>query len=151
MANEAWQIKSPGKLALVDLGLPLLKLGPKQALVRVGAVALNYRDKLVVASSPDYPIPPEPDLVPCSDAAGVIEEVGEGSVWKRGDRVVVFPNTWRSGSDSRDLNMREIAGAGDQEGMLRRFLVWDDARLVAAPDGLAIEEASTLITAGLTA
>ncbi|KAK0333470.1 hypothetical protein LTR91_025847 [Friedmanniomyces endolithicus] len=37
------------------------------------------------------------------------------------------------------------------DGMLRRWLVWDDDRLFRAPSHLSLEEASTLFVAGVTA
>ena len=151
MANQAWQIKSRGKLELVDLGPSLPQPGPHQALVRIGAVSLNYRDKLVVDHSPDYPVAAEPNLVPCSDGAGIVEEVGEQSVWKKGDRVIVYFSTWLYGDDSRDWIMGEAAGSGSKDGTLRRYLVWDDDRLIRAPSTLSIQEASTISIAGLTA
>ena len=151
MANQAWQIKSPGVLELTDLGPSLPKPGPQQVLVRIGAAALNYRDKLIVDHNPEYPILAKPNLVPCIDGAGTIEQAGEGSIWKKGDRVVIFPHTWLHGNDARSLNLKEIAGAGDLDGTLKRYIVWDDTKLVRAPATLSIEEASTLITAGLTA
>lgn len=151
MANQAWQVTSPGVLELKDLGHGIPDPGPKQALVRIQAVALNYRDILAVASSPDYPLQSKPSLIPCSDVAGTVEIAGPESIWKKGDRVVLHPNTWLTGLDPRSLIMDEIAGAGDSDGFLRSWLVWGDARLWRPPDCLSIEEASTQFTAGNTA
>ncbi|KAK5123865.1 hypothetical protein LTR85_002061 [Meristemomyces frigidus] len=151
MANQAWQITSPGVLELKDLGHDIPMPGPRQALIRIQAVTFNYRDVLVVESSPDYPVKPKAGLVPCSDAAGTVEEAGPDSIWKKGDRVVIHPNTWLTGLDPRNLDMYSIAGGGDCDGTLRRWLVWDDARLWRAPEGLSIEESCTQFTAGNTA
>ena len=38
-----------------------------------------------------YPLQTSAGLVPCSDAAGIVEEVGLESVWKAGDRVILHP------------------------------------------------------------
>ena len=80
-----------------------------------------------------------------------MEEAGAGSTWKKGDRVVIHPNTWVSGLDPRLFKLDQTAGAVDSDGTLRRYLVWDDARLFRAPSHLSMEEASTLYTAGNTA
>lgn len=42
-------------------------------------------------------------------------------------------------------------GGGAADGTLRRYVVWDDDRIVKAPDNLSIEEVATLYTAGVTA
>lgn len=56
-----------------------------------------------------------------------------------------------TGSDARDFNMNGTMGAGTSDGTLREYVVLDDERLLRAPEGLSIEEASTLYTAGATA
>ncbi|EME80211.1 uncharacterized protein MYCFIDRAFT_31107 [Pseudocercospora fijiensis CIRAD86] len=149
MANQAWKITAPGEVTLVDLDTP--KPGPKQALIRLQAASLNYRDILVMNHDPSYPAMAKQDLIPCSDGAGVVEEAGPGSEWKAGDRVIIQPNTWVSGFDPRDFDIFKTMGGGAMDGTLRRYLVWDDDRLIKAPDGLSIEESSTLYTAGATA
>nr|POE65098.1 zinc-type alcohol dehydrogenase-like protein [Quercus suber] len=145
------QVKSANQLELVDLGLPLPQPGPSQALVRVHAASFNYRDKLVVSHSDDYPVKAALGLVPCSDGAGIVEAVGTKSRWKVGDRVILHFTTWLHGNDSRNLDMTKIAGGGSTDGTLQRYVVWDDDRLVPVPAKLSMEEASTFMTAGLTA
>ncbi|KAI6897904.1 hypothetical protein KC318_g6316 [Hortaea werneckii] len=151
MANQAWQVISPGELQLVDLGEPLPKPGDKQILIRLHAAALNYKDRLVVNHDPQYPIATKPMLVPCIDGAGVVEESGPGSAWKKGDRVVLHGTSWISGNDPRDFEVGSCAGAGSVDGTLRRYAVWDDDRVIATPTGLTMEEACTLFCAGVTA
>ena len=81
----------------------------------------------------------------------MVEQTGESSIWKKDDRVVIFFTNWLHGDDSRDLDMRKIAGAADNDGTLRRYLVWDDDKLVRAPSSLSLEKSCTIMTAGLTA
>jgi NADPH:quinone reductase-like Zn-dependent oxidoreductase len=142
MANQAWQINAPSNLQLVDLGPSLPQPGPNQALIRVNAVSLNFRDRLVITHSSDYPVKAKEGLVPCSDAAGTVEQAGENSPWKKGDRVIVFFSTWLHGNDSRDWDMHASAGAATADGTLRRYLAWDDERLVRAPHHLSLVEAA---------
>lgn len=150
MANQAWQITAPGVLTLNDPGT-LPKPGEREVLVRIHAFSLNYRDKLVIEHSPDYPVKTTTNLIPGSDGAGIIEAVGPESSWSKGDRVVLHPNSWLHGSDERDLDMYNIFGAGHRDGTFCRYKLVSDERLVKAPDNLSLEEASTLFTAGVTA
>src|SRR5258708_30729398 len=80
---------------------------PDEALVRVRAVSLNYRDLLVVQGkyNPRMKLP----RVPLSDGAGEIVSVGaDVTAWKPGDRVVApfFPG-WLDG----ELTAAKSAGA----------------------------------------
>ena len=147
--NQAWQITAPGKLALVDLPVP--KPAKNQVLVRIQAVALNYRDIMVVNHDPNYIVKAKPNLVPCCDGAGIVESTGPDSTWKTGDRVFFHPNNWQTGSDPRGFDILQTLGGGSYDGTLQKWVVVNDDRLIKAPDGLSIEEASTIFTAGVTA
>lgn len=151
MANQAWQVTAPGELSLVDLATPSTPLGDLEVLVRMKAVALNFRDILVVNHNPKYPAPTSPNLVPCCDGAGVVEQAGPGSLWKKGDEVLIHPNSWLAGSDVRSFDPAKTLGSGTMQGTLRRWAVWRDDQLIAAPAGLSLAETSTLFTAGVTA
>src|ERR1700712_4275570 len=74
--------------------------GPGEVLVRLRAAALNYRDLLVLANSPIYPVVTRPGLTPCADGSGEIESVGVDSKWAGsiGDGVVLVTNSgWIDG------------------------------------------------------
>ena len=150
MANQAWQITSPGTITLKDVG-DVPKTGPREALVKIHAASLNYRDKLVVDLNPAYPVKHKANLIPGSDGAGVVAESGSDSIWRKGDRIVVHPNTWTTGFNQLDYKLDETNGGGDFDGTLCRWMVVKDDRLFRAPKGLSMEEASTLFTAGVTA
>lgn len=150
MANQAWQITSPGKLSLNDLG-DLPTPGKNEVLVRIHAAALNYRDILVTDHSPHYPLKAKPNLILGSDGAGVIEAIGTSSRWKKGDRVVIHANTWLTGLNPRDYVFERTLGGGDTDGTLRRWIIVGDEQLANAPAHLSLEEASTFFTAGVTA
>ena len=113
-------------------------------------VALNARDLLVLTSSPLYPMQTSPGLVPCGDAAGIVEEVGKESAWKVGDRVILHPNSWLSGRDERDFDIANCFGGGTVAGTLTEYMVVGDERLIQVPEHLSLEEASALPTAGGT-
>ena len=151
MANQAWQISEPGAYKLVTLDTAIPKPGSKQALVRIYAASYNYRDKLIRDLSPDYPLHAQPNLVPASDGAGIVQEAGTDSIWKKGDRVIIHAHDWLTGDDPRQFDMHSVIGSGTMDGTLRRYLVWDDAKLIRAPSQLSMEEAASLWCAGLTA
>ena len=96
-------------------------------------------------------MPTSAGLVPCSDAAGIVEEVGAESIWKAGDRVILHPNTWLNGRDERDFDITTAFGGGTVAGTLTEFMVVGDERLIKVPEHLSLEEASALPVAGGTA
>jgi len=122
--------------------------GLNQVLVRIGATSLNYRDLLMLAGAPAS----GDGLVPLSDAAGTVVEVGAGVTrWKQGDRVSpnFFPD-WTEGVFSTAYLQRALGG-GDTDGVLRDYMVLDESALVAVPEHLSLAQAATLPCAGLTA
>jgi NADPH:quinone reductase-like Zn-dependent oxidoreductase len=124
-------------------------LGPHEVRVRVRAVALNYRDVLMVEGlyNPKQPLP----LTPCSDAAGEVIEVGASvKRFALGDRVIsVFAPEWLDGAPEQAA-LRNTLG-GPLPGVLAEEVVLTEAGLLHAPDDLSFEEACTLPCAGLTA
>ena len=66
----------------------------ESVLVRMRAAALNARDWMVLAHDPIYPGDHIEGLVPCADGAGEIAAIGQDSIWKVGDRVMVHLNAW---------------------------------------------------------
>ncbi|KAH8169460.1 zinc-binding dehydrogenase domain-containing protein [Sarocladium implicatum] len=151
MANQAWQITAPGQLSLTDLKTPAPQPGPNEVLLRMKAVSLNFRDLLILNHNPKYPAATSPNLVPCCDGAGIVEEAGPGSPWKKGDQVFLHPNSWVAGNDVRSFIASETLGCGTKQGTLRRWSVWRDDQLIAAPSSLSLAETSTVFTAGVTA
>ena len=99
-------------------------LTPNTALVRIRAVSLNARDLMVVAHDhATYPGQHIQDLSPCSDGAGEVEAVGEGSVWKVGDRVVLHTNDWIKDPNVQTFDTLRAKGAADVQGTLREYAV----------------------------
>lgn len=122
--------------------------GSKEVLVRMHAAALNFRDLLVIADSPNYPVRTSAGLVPCSDGAGEVAAVGHGSQWQVGEKVVLSSNQgWIDGGQENFI-MEAGLGAGDMQGTLSQYRVVQDEWLVAMPKGLSFEEAASLPTAG---
>src|ERR1017187_6954116 len=86
-AIRVHQFGGPEVMKLEDVPDP--KPGSGQVLVRLHAVGVNPVDTYVRAGT--YTIKAALPFTPGSDAAGVIEAVGDGvKQWKRGDRVYIF-------------------------------------------------------------
>jgi NADPH:quinone reductase-like Zn-dependent oxidoreductase len=147
---QAYQIV-PGENidGLQCVELPSRPLGIGEVRIRVHAVSLNYRD-LMVASG-NYLVTVDDPIIPCSDGAGEVVEVGHGvSRYKPGDRVAAsfFP-CWHDGATSAQ-KIRHALG-GDVDGMLAQEVCLDQDALVALPESLSYVDACTLPCAGVTA
>ena len=160
--SQAWQIHhqtnntdphDPAILQNLTLqSVPKPTLGPGQVLVRLHAAALNYRDILIIAHSPVYPVQPIDALVPCSDGAGVVEAVGLNSKWSVGEKVVLASNhSWHDEADVSAFDIGRALGGGDIQGTLQRYRVVDDKWVVRMPANLSFEDAAALPTAYGTA
>ncbi|GJL34921.1 alcohol dehydrogenase [Enterobacter hormaechei] len=149
---QRWSMDALGRENLRLTQEPLPQPGPGEVRVRVNAVALNYRDKMVIEGN--MPISRTFPFTPASDMAGVVESTGEGVTrFKPGARVIsnFFPE-WIDGkpkADARVLPYRTLGGYF--QGVLAEYVIMNENWLVAAPETLDDAEASTLPCAGLTA
>ncbi len=123
--------------------------GAGQVLIKVKAASLNYRDLLMTLGqyNPRQRLP----LVPLSDGAGEVVEVGEGVTRvKAGSRVAaIFAQEWIAGEPTRE-KLRATLG-GPLDGMLRDYAVLSEEGVIPLPDHLSFEEAATLPCAAVTA
>jgi NADPH:quinone reductase-like Zn-dependent oxidoreductase len=149
---RAWQVSDSFGIDRLELQeRPDLALGPGDVRVRVRAVSLNYRDVLMV----DRGVAPrgvQLPLLPCSDAAGEVVEVGSGvSRVKAGDRVAtIFFQRWLDGDTLLPAAYGAVL-AGGLDGVLADHVVLHEDGLVHVPEHLSDEEASTLPCAAVTA
>ncbi|EJD6657744.1 TPA: NAD(P)-dependent alcohol dehydrogenase [Enterobacter cloacae] len=149
---QRWSMNALGRENLKLTQEPVPKPGPGEVRVRVNAVALNYRDKMVIEGM--MPIPLSFPFTPASDMAGVVDSIGEGVTrFQPGARVIstFFPewNDGRPQADARHLPYK--TSGGYFPGMLAEYVIVNENGLVAAPETLDDVEASTLPCAGLTA
>jgi len=127
--------------------VPITRPAPGEALIRIRAATLNFRD-LIVAKGLIPGLGKEPEVVPLSCCAAEVVEVGEGVGRVRaGERVVpIFAPFWLTGTqpDPRMLG-------GPIDGVARQYAVFDAEALCPLPDELGDLEGATLACAGLTA
>ncbi len=149
---RAWRLSDSFGIDKLELEeRPDPALGPQEVRVGVRAVSLNYRDVLMV----EHGISPRGvrlPLLPCSDAAGEVLEVGSGvSRVKVGDRVAstVFQR-WLDGDTPPPVVPGSVL-AGDLDGVLADNVILHEDGLVHVPEHLSDEEASTLPCAAVTA
>ncbi len=128
-------------------------LGARDVRVEMRAWSLNYRDLGIPAGG--YPrndkLQRDPPLVPLSDGAGEVLEVGaEVSRFKPGDRVATcFFQDW-DGGEVGEAGMRSALGGGI-DGVLAERVVLGENGLVHLPSHLSLEQGACLPCAAVTA
>lgn len=147
---KAYQVLTDeGIDAVRFVDLPEPKPEPGQVMLKVHANSLNYRDHFIVKGG--YPRNDKRPLIPLSDGAGEVVEIGEGvSRFKPGDRVAaIFFQEWISG-DPTEAGLKSGLGGG-YDGVLAEYVVLNENGLVSIPLGMAYTEAATLPCAAVTA
>ena len=149
---KRWEIDAVGRqnLKLNDVEVP--KPGPKEVLIKVNAVALNYRDKMVVETGRGLPL--TFPFTPGSDLAGEVVGLGQGASRLRLGSNVISTATpdWIDGL--RDGTARTPAYqtlGGFYPGVLAEYVAMPEDWFVVAPETLTARQACTLPVAGLTA
>ncbi|CAI1980317.1 Beta-ketoacyl-acyl-carrier-protein synthase I [Serratia entomophila] len=151
---QRWTMSALGRqhLQLTESAIP--QPGPHEIRVKVKAVSLNYRDKMVIETGMGLTLP-QP-FIPASDMAGEVDAIGaDVSRFQPGERVIsTFSPGWIDGrqkpyGDARTPPYRTLGGF--YQGMLAEYVVLHEDWLAAAPQSLDDVQASTLPCAGLTA
>jgi len=134
--------------SVVETERPDPKPGHRQVLVKVKACSLNFRDIGIVRGS--YRMPVRENVIPLSDGAGEVIEVGPGVTRvKTGDRVAGnFFQRWPGGEPSPDTHASALGGGID--GMLADYAVLEEDGVVKIPPHLSLQEGATLPCAGVT-
>ena len=128
MPNKIVAVKPGGTEVLQEVEYDPQNPGPGEVLVRHTAIGVNFLD--IYFRNGLYPWPEEKNLVLGSEAAGVVEEVGEGvQNFSVGERVAYI-----------------TANGGYSE---ERIL--DARQLVTLPDNVSDEVAAASLLKGLTA
>ncbi|MBI6885009.1 zinc-dependent alcohol dehydrogenase family protein [Pseudomonas putida] len=147
---KAWLLKDFGLENLVqgEMQTPVPQAG--ELLVKVGAVALNFRDKAIVDGIYEPHMVPKP-LIPVSDAAGTVVAVGDGvRRFAVGDRVNShLYSRWLDGMPAPDEP--NYCFGSPLHGGLAEYMIIHENSAVRAPENMSDEEAATLPIAALTA
>jgi NADPH:quinone reductase-like Zn-dependent oxidoreductase len=138
---QSFRINNAASIDLVEEPVPVPGAG--EVLVRIRAASLNARDRILLDLGPAV------GKIALSDAAGVVESVGERATrFQVGDRVVnSFHPTWFGGVRRGHAPTYAL----ELDGWLTEFVVVAEEALVRIPDHLSFEEASTLPCAAVTA
>ena len=143
----AWLKSGKGIDTLEIRDEPIPQPGPGEALVRLKAATLNFRD-VIMAKGLIPGIAKEPDLIPLSCAAGEVVGIGEGVTRVRpGDRVTpIFAlDSWQQ-SDSHPQCML----GGSVDGVARQYAIFPAESLCHLPDELGELDGATFACAALT-
>ncbi|WEL18467.1 MULTISPECIES: NAD(P)-dependent alcohol dehydrogenase [unclassified Halorhabdus] len=121
-----------------------------EALVRIHAASLNYRDLAIANADLAYPGASLP-VVPFSDGAGEVVAVGEGvERLSEGDRVATpFAPDWIDGPATPEKTRRTTGGNVD--GALAEYATFPAESLPRLPEYLSYTGGAALSCAGLTA
>jgi NADPH:quinone reductase-like Zn-dependent oxidoreductase len=148
---RAYQIPKGGAgiESVVEVEGPQPKPGHRQVLVKVKACSLNFRDLGIVRGT--YRVPVRENVVPLSDGAGEVVEIGPDVLRvKVGDRVAGnFFQRWPGGESSAEVHGSALGGGID--GMLADYALLEEDGVVKIPPHLSFEEGATLPCAGVTA
>lgn len=122
--------------------------GPHEVRVRIRAVALNFRD---VNTAKGGHGPTDHHLIPCSDGAGEVIEIGAGvKRFKVGDRAagIFFPR-WIDGEPAAEKS--SVALAGNVDGVLSEEVIFNEEAAFVIPKSYDFIQGATLVCAGVTA
>jgi NADPH:quinone reductase-like Zn-dependent oxidoreductase len=147
---KRWEMDGDGRnrLELRDVPKPTPK--PGEVLVKVAAVALNYRDQMMIEGGRELGYP----FTPASDLSGTVEAMGEGALrFRTGESVIsTAAPGWIDGAplgNARTPRYQTLGGA--YPGVLAEYVAFPEDWFVRAPASLDHAQASTLPCAGLTA
>ncbi|CAG8952010.1 hypothetical protein HYFRA_00000746 [Hymenoscyphus fraxineus] len=138
-------------LVLETASLPKKEdIGEYEVLVKLHAASLNYRDLVIARGAKNLQI--KPGVIPGSDGAGVVLEIGKSvTKFRKGDKVVthMLPQLLATTYPT----MEDVSNGLGQtlDGTLREYGVFSETGLVHMPENLTFEEAATLTCSGLTA
>jgi NADPH:quinone reductase-like Zn-dependent oxidoreductase len=120
-----------------------------EVLVRIRAVALNFRDIAVAVGQ--YPFPTKERVIPGSDAAGEVIEVGSSvRGFSVGDHVLNAFDPTHFVGPMKDATQ---SYGGPQDGVLREYVAFPAAALIkiSKDSGLSFSQMASLVTTGVTA
>lgn len=140
------QGKSYADIQRFEEDLP--KIGNHEVLVKIKAVALNYRDYVV--ANRKYPFPIKDKVVPCSDASGDVVEIGSDvRDLAVGDTVISTFDPTNYYGVQKNWN---FGFGGPQDGFLQQYRAVNADSVIRLPADthLSHAEAASLVCTGTT-
>lgn len=128
---------------------PIPTIDRHEVLIKIKAVSLNYRD--IAISNGSYPFPVKDNVIPCSDGAGEVVEVGSAvSRLQKGDYVI--GNFDISHMYGPQLNFDNAQG-GPIDGVLREYVALPEQAVTHIPKdtSLSFSQMASLVCTGVTA
>jgi NADPH:quinone reductase-like Zn-dependent oxidoreductase len=135
--------------------LPRPEPSPGEALVRIQAAGMNHLDTWVRRGMPGITLPLP--MIPGSDAAGVVEEIGAGvKDLKAGDRVFLSPGyscgRCEACFSGNDPLCRDYGLIGEhRNGTQAEFVALDARQILPLPEGLSFTDGAAFPLVFLTA
>lgn len=125
------------------------KAAAHEVLIKIQSVALNYRDIAIATSN--YPFPVKDNVIPVSDAAGEIVEIGPNvQGFTIGDLVIANFNPVHLYGPMKDWN----GGlGGPMDGVLRNYLTINANSIIKVPKASSLKASqwAALVCTGTTA
>jgi NADPH:quinone reductase-like Zn-dependent oxidoreductase len=147
-SKQVWRYKRVDSQYVLSMDERLnVPIQPDEVRIDVQACSLNYRDLIALRNKAGRNVE---GLVPLSDGAGIVTEVGaDVKQWKVGDRVAgcFFP-FWQDGRF--DLKNHQFDLGGNIDGMLAKQVTFNESGIVEIPSHLSFEQAASLPCAGVT-
>jgi NADPH:quinone reductase-like Zn-dependent oxidoreductase len=111
---------------------PIPTPGPHEIVLKIHAVSLNYRDVLISTSAHPFPMPD--NIVPCSDMAGEVVQVGssvEGAKFAVGDKAILPISLELLYGAVKDMSSTL---GGPEDGVLREYIAVPAHAVVKLPN-----------------
>lgn len=147
-SQKVFRLTSRGRFEDVQgFSEPIPTVDKREVLIKVRSVALNYRDVAIATSK--YPLPVKDNVIPCSDMAGEVAQMGdlvEG--FSIGDRVIAPINLSLLYGPCKDVS--DTFG-GPKDGMLREYIALPVHAIIKLPESThGFAEWAAVITTGST-
>lgn len=126
---------------------PVPEIYNHELLIKVRSIALNYRDIAIATST--YPLPVKDHVIPCSDMAGEVAQVGAlVSGFSVGDSVLAPVNPSLLYGTLKDAS--DTFG-GPQDGVLREYIAIDAHAIIKLPkSSRSFSQWAAAVTTGST-
>jgi NADPH:quinone reductase-like Zn-dependent oxidoreductase len=126
---------------------PIPVIDRHEVLIKVCSVALNYRDIAIATST--YPLSVKDNVIPCSDMAGEVVQIGElAQGFATGDKVIAPMNLSLLYGPCKDVS--DTFG-GPKDGVLREYIALPAHAIIKLPKSShSFSEWAAVVTTGST-